>query len=248
VRSANWDAVYETHVDMNEKDSPVTLIYKAAITQNTGEVRFILTLLLAIPHYKTQNWENVPLTLETATPTSGLSIPALRPWFLSWTDKYARYRSPGQTGPSGLGMRYRRTTEDEQLEWDDKYDIQHQRTTVTSKGNVSASFKIPGLITVPSSGQGAVHNVTIAQMTLAAEMSWVSVPKVDFGRVHLEVMCLVVVHGYNLNHTRTPSRPKSRTYQSIHSFPAARVCMSMRASSLDRTSRPLAPKKVSTVL
>jgi hypothetical protein len=41
VRSANWDAAYEIRVDMNKNDHPVTLIYKAAITQNTGEVRLI---------------------------------------------------------------------------------------------------------------------------------------------------------------------------------------------------------------
>jgi hypothetical protein len=160
-----------------------------------------LTLLLTIPHCETQNWENVPLTLETATPSFGSSIPALRPWFLSFVDKY---RCLGQAEPSGLDFRYRHSdhndTEDEQLE----YDIQHQQTTISSEGNVSASFKVPGLITVPSSEQGTVHNVTIAQMTLGAELSWVSVPKVDFGRVHLKVICLIVVNGYNRNRARAP--------------------------------------------
>jgi len=55
---------------------------------------------------------------------------------------------------------------------------------VTSKGSVSATFKVPGLVTIPS--DGAAHNFTIVQLDLDAEMSWISVPKVD-ARVHLKV-------------------------------------------------------------
>jgi len=55
---------------------------------------------------------------------------------------------------------------------------------VTSKGGVSATFKVPGLVTIPS--DGAAHNFTIVQLDLDAEMSWISVPKVD-ARVHLKV-------------------------------------------------------------
>jgi len=57
---------------------------------------------------------------------------------------------------------------------------------VISKGNVSvsATFKVPGLVTIPSDGDA--HNFTIVQLDLDAEMSWISVPKVD-ARVHLKV-------------------------------------------------------------
>jgi hypothetical protein len=77
--------------------------------------------------------------------------------------------------------------------------MRHQETTVTSRGNVSASFGVPGLITIPSGGRGAVHNVTIAQMTLLAHLSWVSVPKVDFGSVHLEVRAVPLSCFYDMN-------------------------------------------------
>ncbi|KAK2465785.1 hypothetical protein APHAL10511_002329 [Amanita phalloides] len=52
VNNANWNAVYDIRVDTQTKENPVTLIYKAAITQNTGE-----------------DWQDVTLTLETATPS-----------------------------------------------------------------------------------------------------------------------------------------------------------------------------------
>lgn len=91
-------------------------------------------------------------------------------------------------GHPDSGLRYRRVIQDE---GEENYDeMEHQQSMVTSKGNVSASFRVPGLVTVPSGGRGAVCNVTIAQMRLVAQMSWVSVPKVDSGKVHLEVYLL----------------------------------------------------------
>jgi hypothetical protein len=38
VYQANWTAGYDIRVDMQTKDQPIMLMYKAAITQNTGEV------------------------------------------------------------------------------------------------------------------------------------------------------------------------------------------------------------------
>ena len=55
---------------------------------------------------------------------------------------------------------------------------------VTSKGDVSASFTVPGLIAVPS--DGASHNVTVCELALDVVMSWVSVPKKS-ATVHLMV-------------------------------------------------------------
>jgi hypothetical protein len=47
---------------------------------------------------------------------------------------------------------------------------------------VSATFGVPGLMSVPS--DGAAHSVPIALLELEADMSWVCVPKRDC-RVHL---------------------------------------------------------------
>lgn len=66
--------------------------------------------------------------------------------------------------------------------------ITHQQTTVASKGNVNATFEVPGLISIPS--DGVAHNVTIVQLQLEATMSWVSVPKKD-PNTHLSVRPLL---------------------------------------------------------
>jgi hypothetical protein len=60
----------------------------------------------------------------------------------------------------------------------------HASMAVSSNGGISATFRVPGLITIPS--DSAFHNVTIAQLTLDASMSWVTVPKVDT-KTHLKV-------------------------------------------------------------
>jgi hypothetical protein len=60
----------------------------------------------------------------------------------------------------------------------------HATSDVQSRGNVSATFQVPRLVTIPSDGEK--HTFTIVQLNLEAEMSWVVVPKKDL-RVHLKV-------------------------------------------------------------
>jgi hypothetical protein len=48
VHSANWSAGYDIRVNMQTKETPVTLIYKAAITQSTGEVDFLMSFLTSL--------------------------------------------------------------------------------------------------------------------------------------------------------------------------------------------------------
>ena len=126
-------------------------------------------------------WENVPITLETATPTFGLELPTLLIWNL--------HHNPPPPPPPPLHMmsfsgsvkkRRRSLPDPNNLE----FNMYHISTVVTSKGNVNATFEIPGKITIPSDNEQ--HNVTIAELDLEATMSWVCVPKGDT-RVHLKV-------------------------------------------------------------
>ncbi|KAJ7315018.1 hypothetical protein DFH08DRAFT_820983 [Mycena albidolilacea] len=125
VPYASWTAFYDIRVDMDAKESPVKLIYKAAIKQNTGE-----------------SWDNVPLQLETSTPTFGLGVPKL---------------------PEVVEMK-------------------HEEAAVMSTGNVNATFRVPGLVTIPC--DNAAHNLTIVELRPQAVMSWVAVPKRE-AKTHL---------------------------------------------------------------
>ena len=119
-----------------------------------------------------QCWENVPTTLETATPTFGLELPTLVVWGISHIPPLKKGRTK-QTA--------RKVTRDSD---DLEFDMPHTSTEVTSKGNVNATFQVPGKITIPSDEER--HNVTIAELDLEATMSWVCIPKGDT-RVHLKV-------------------------------------------------------------
>ncbi|KAF9559709.1 hypothetical protein CPC08DRAFT_708583 [Agrocybe pediades] len=174
VNRASWSAAYDIRVDMQAEDKPVSLIYKASITQDTGE-----------------DWNDVPLTLETATPTVGIDVPTLLPWTLStykpmpkgmFSAKKSRGRvmsgapmlaSPAM--PAGLppaGFDSFGGYEDA-----NSWNVEHRTLQVSSKGNLSATFAVPGLMNVPSDNVG--HNVTIVKLELDADMSWVCVPKQD---------------------------------------------------------------------
>lgn len=150
--------------------------------------------LLVFTHQQRQAWDDVPLTLETATPTFGINIPALSPWNLS-VYKPVVMRAMSKSRGIGLSRRSRApamevmTSAHSEADDDMAFglfggDDWHPGMAVSSKGSISATFRVPGLISIPS--DGASHNVTIKQLKLDASMSWVTVPKVD-AKSHLKV-------------------------------------------------------------
>ncbi|KAJ7660443.1 hypothetical protein B0H17DRAFT_954241 [Mycena rosella] len=182
VPLATWTAFYDIRVDMSTKEDPITLIYKAAITQNTGE-----------------SWADVPLILETSTPTFGISIPQLSPWNLSF-NHYAGLKSRAPSAGFSSEMkkekdsrRYRAISSgsEDSDETEGGEPLGVRDASVTSKGNVNATFRVPGLVSIPSDGEA--HNFTIVQLNLQASMSWVSVPKVDT-KAHINVNAVFRSH------------------------------------------------------
>jgi hypothetical protein len=96
-------------------------------------------------------------------------------------------------------------------------------------GNVSATFSVPGKMSIPS--DGGSHNVTIFQLKLDAKMSWVSVPRMDT-KVHLSVSLrgfLVISYC-----SSALIRPESRTRQTFCCSQAALMYTWMDVSSLAR--------------
>ena len=182
VSNASWSALYDVRVSMNKTNKPVELVYKASITQCTGE-----------------SWDDVPIILETATPTDNVTVPELDPWRVSvYAPPPPLPRPfPGRSAP----MRHRRVLDEEQEESDEDmgfglFDdgpsippapapvMAVASASVVSQGNITATFRVPGRTTVPS--DGAVHSVTIAKLGLDAVLEWVAVPKKD-PRTHLKV-------------------------------------------------------------
>ncbi|TDL23087.1 hypothetical protein BD410DRAFT_814727 [Rickenella mellea] len=162
VSSANWSAGYDIRVNMQTKEQQVTLIYKAAISQSTGEVR---SQFLFVFH----KYSLHPIIRLQAIPASHNS--AGPPVLLRKTNVQAVEEMEESDDEMGFGI------------FDDEPSMAHREIGVSSTGNVSATFQVPGLITVPSDGQQ--HNVTIVQLKLDATLSWISVPKEDT-KTHLK--------------------------------------------------------------
>ena len=63
--------------------------------------------------------------------------------------------------------------------------MEHRPVIVaTNKGDVTATFRIPGYINVPSDAQQ--HNVTISSFEFEAPLLWYTIPKAN-ARVYMEV-------------------------------------------------------------
>ncbi|KAF6747896.1 hypothetical protein DFP72DRAFT_1167026 [Ephemerocybe angulata] len=190
VRGATWSAQYDIRVAMQSKEKPVNLIYKGALIQDTGE-----------------DWTDVPITLETAAPTFGVEIPQLDLWTISVARPVFMKKSRSGFGGGGpirpmamsyapgspsyspssptLGAAEMRVSAYMFADEGGADAIQHRGLDVSSRGNITATFSVPGLMTIPS--DGVSHKVTIVKLALDATMEWVSVPKRD-PKVHLKAV------------------------------------------------------------
>ncbi|RXW17869.1 hypothetical protein EST38_g7972, partial [Candolleomyces aberdarensis] len=81
VSNTSWSPRYDIRVDTHSKDKAVSLVYKANVTQMSGE-----------------DWTDVSLTLETATPSFDKTLPTLNPWTIGV------YRPPPTTHWYGGGQ------------------------------------------------------------------------------------------------------------------------------------------------
>ncbi|KAJ6588627.1 hypothetical protein B0H19DRAFT_1216361 [Mycena capillaripes] len=174
VPFASWTAFYDIRVDMDTKESPVTLIYKAGVKQNTGE-----------------SWDNVPLQLETSTPTFGLGVPQLAPWNvdiyrppLPGAEAVTGFQAPESWSVAPARPAGKRSTPHAVADSsdDEQARMAREAAAVTSTGNLSATFRVPGLVTIPC--DNAAHNFTIVELRPKATMSWVAVPKRE-AKTHL---------------------------------------------------------------
>lgn len=78
--NANWQASYD--IKAISTANPLAIVYKAAITQNTG-----------------LDWKKVKLSLSTGNPNYNITAPTLNPWFVS-TYQQQQIRIRGMASPS----------------------------------------------------------------------------------------------------------------------------------------------------
>ncbi|HBP30585.1 MAG: mucoidy inhibitor MuiA family protein [Advenella sp.] len=148
VAGAAWSPVYDARYDSNT--GKLSLNYFGQISQNTSE-----------------DWSNVAITLSTAQPVTGVSLPQLQPWRVDVAAPpvpapVARMRARQSELAAGAAPA---------MEMADaaSYVPANAQTSATN-----TTFEVPGKQTVKTGGQQ--QRVPLASLTETAELSYELVP------------------------------------------------------------------------
>ncbi|KAJ1307059.1 hypothetical protein OPQ81_008038 [Rhizoctonia solani] len=169
VSNASWTPLYDVRASIAktpEGNSTIALHYRASITQSTGE-----------------NWPDVALTLSTASPLLGSSVPKLSPWRIGLPPPSPVVPAPRMRGTSGIRMHslYNAAVEQEVAFAQPAtmaappLPMATRQAHVESSGVLNTTFGIPGRSDIPSD-EGS-HKVVIAVIELQADLEWVCVPR-----------------------------------------------------------------------
>lgn len=158
TNNVSWQPQYEIRVA--DVKNPVKLIYKANVSQNTGE-----------------DWHQVKLRLSTGNPVLGISKPELSPWYLNFLAESMRRKSdfkpeskqmelPISMAPGVVELSA--TNTGQTYMWDMVSVTENQLTT---------DYEINVPYTILSDNQ--ISSVDIQQYTLPATYSYYAVPSLD---------------------------------------------------------------------
>lgn len=174
TQGASWSPYYDLRADTSS--GPITMMYKAQITQNTGI-----------------DWKQAKLTLSSGTPNQSSQIPILAAWFLRFGGRviYGRPNAnamntlqgqvPGLQIANGSGapgadasvsIRGMSTVSAETL---DKKELGDYTSVNDNQMNVSFSIDVPYDIL----SNGKVHSVRMKEIKLPASYRHYSVPKLE---------------------------------------------------------------------
>jgi len=165
VSNASWTPLYDLRATIGDK-TLISLQYRATIVQRTGE-----------------EWNDVKLTLSTASPQLGSAIPVLSPL---WISEDVPYYLTGKARSFAGGRLSARTSSlkvKKEKVVDEDYDrllggaIVHREAQAV-QGAISTSYVIDGLSTIPSDTDATsqAHKVTIALVDLTADLDWIAAP------------------------------------------------------------------------
>ncbi|KAG8976393.1 hypothetical protein FRB90_009181, partial [Tulasnella sp. 427] len=171
VYGASWTPMYDLRATIStssKESSSIALQYRASISQSTGE-----------------DWDEVDLTLSTASPQLGTDIPSLGPYKIG---------PPYVPQPKSFGsMKKRKTSSMIQPVMEYSANVQYDfpppqplegmtyATASAVEGATSTTFVIAGRSSIPSDGDqgGQTHKVSIAFIDLQASLEWVTIPKLQ---------------------------------------------------------------------
>ncbi|MBL7915807.1 MAG: mucoidy inhibitor MuiA family protein [Bacteroidia bacterium] len=156
VGNVSWTPQYDIRV--KSADSPVELLYKAMVTQNTGE-----------------DWNQVKVRLSTGNPAAGSDKPTLNPWYLNFQPQVMikseqrknddrKFKESMLAMPSGA------------VELQVEAGAIYQWVTA-SEGQLSTEYDIALPYTITSSNNPIA--IEIKKDILPAKYSYFAVPKIE---------------------------------------------------------------------
>ncbi|KDN34323.1 hypothetical protein RSAG8_12588, partial [Rhizoctonia solani AG-8 WAC10335] len=158
VSNASWKPLYDVRASIAkspEGTSTIALHYRASITQTTGE-----------------NWPDVALSLSTASPQLGSSVPKLSPWRIGFPAPLSISPSIQRSPPVRRTIPY---SMDRVMGAFPSGGMAVRQAHVESTGLLNTTFGIPGRSDIPSD-EGS-HKVVIAVLELQADLEWICVPR-----------------------------------------------------------------------
>lgn len=161
VAGPSWRPDYVLRAD--SESARLSVHYRALVRQNTGE-----------------GWEGAELSLSTARPQAGGSLPVLPPWYLDVYSPPSLRRdeaAKSAPAPSAAGVRGAMESSAD-LAWNDEPAPEMRIDSArASTGATAVTFAIPGATTVASDNKD--RTVTIAVLDLPVTFTYAAVPKLS---------------------------------------------------------------------
>lgn len=155
TQGANWIPFYDLRAE--NIDSPIKMMYKAQVSQNTGV-----------------DWKNIALTLSSGNPNQSNVTPVLNAWFLRFGQQNV-YRNQNAIKNS-LSAKVAGVQLEEIADKEMAYGSVSDYTTINENQlNVSFDIDIPYDI----ASNGKAHSVALKEIDLAVTYKYYAVPKLD---------------------------------------------------------------------
>ena len=162
VTNCGWTPSYDIRVkDINSK---AIIAAKANVVQNTG-----------------QDWKNVKLSLSTGNPAQGNTQPSLSPWWLSLSENNIVYKAKGRRSDDLKRMEMAAPAAAGGYSIDDAQGTYSNTAAdfsqLLNSTGTNSIFEISIPYTIESNGKE--NYVEIQKYEMAAEFSYLSIPKLD---------------------------------------------------------------------
>lgn len=158
TNNANWTPFYDLRAD--NVTSPINMMYKAQVVQNTGI-----------------DWKKVKLTLSSGMPNQNNQAPTMNPWFLRYQNNIGLIQSL-QGRVAGLQISDDKDKESKpaaKITLRGNSSISNYTTIIENQLNISFDIDIPYDIL----SNGKKHSVALKEIKLPASYKYYAAPKLD---------------------------------------------------------------------